>query len=96
MPRLIWSQAALKDVSRLYKFLAPKNLEAAQRAVNAIRQGVKMLDKHPEIGRPVEEMLPEYREWVINFGQSAYIALYHYDDRQAVILAIRHSREAGY
>jgi plasmid stabilization system protein ParE len=96
MPRLKWSESALRDVSRLYDFLAPKSQDAAKRAVKAIRQGLKMLGKHPEMGRPVEEMLPEFREWVIKFGQGAYIALYHYDGKQAVILAIRHGREAGY
>jgi plasmid stabilization system protein ParE len=96
MPRLRWSQSALLDVARLHAFLAPKSRDAAQRAVKAIRQGVKALAKHPEIGRPVEEMPLEFREWVIEFGSGAYVALYHYDGKQIVILAIRHGREAGY
>lgn len=96
MPRLIWSQPALLDVSRLHDFLAPKNRDAAKRAVKAIRQGIKVLGKHPKIGRPVEEMPPEFREWVIEFGHGAYVALSHYDGKQVVILAIRHGREAGY
>jgi plasmid stabilization system protein ParE len=96
MPRLIWSQPALLDVARLYSFLAPKSRDAAKRAVKAIRQGVKALGKHPEIGRPVEEMPLEFREWVIEFGSGAYVALYHYDGKQIVILAVRHGREAGY
>jgi plasmid stabilization system protein ParE len=96
MPRLKWSRAALLDVSRLHEFLAPKSPEAAQRAVKTIRQGVKALAKHPEIGRPVEEMPLEFREWVIEFGRGAYLVLYHYDGKQAVILAVRHGREAGY
>jgi plasmid stabilization system protein ParE len=96
MPRLTWSQPALLDVARLYEFLAPKSQDAAQRAVKAIRQGVKALGTHPEIGRPVEELPAEFREWVSEFGQGAYIALYHYDGKQVVILAVRHGREAGY
>ncbi len=96
MPRLKWSQAALLDVARLHGFLAPKSPDAARRAIKAIRQGVKALAKHPEIGRPIEDMLPEFREWVIQFGSSAYIALYHYDGKEIVILAVRHGREAGY
>jgi plasmid stabilization system protein ParE len=96
MPRLRWSEAALLDVARLYDFLAPKSRDAAKRAIKAIRQGMKALGKHPEIGRPVEEMLPEFREWVIEFGHGAYVALYHYDGKQVVILAVRHGREAGY
>ena len=85
MPRLRWSPPALLDVAR-----------AAQRAVKAIRHGVKTLGKQPEIGRPVDELPPEFREWVIEFRQGAYVALYHYDGKQVVILAVRHGREAGY
>ncbi|MGA2346102.1 MAG: type II toxin-antitoxin system RelE/ParE family toxin [Candidatus Sulfotelmatobacter sp.] len=96
MPRLRWSQAALLDVARLHAFLAPKSRDAATRAVKAIRHGAKALAKHPEMGRPVEEMPPEFREWVIDFGHGAYIALYHYDGKETVILAVRHGREAGY
>jgi len=96
MPRLKWSQPALLDVARLRAFLAPKSRDAARRAVKAMRQGVKALGKHPKIGRPVEEMPPEFREWVIEFGHGAYIALYHYDGKEIVILAVRHGREAGY
>ena len=96
MPRLKWSQAALLDVARLYDFLAPKSQDAAKRAIKAIRQGVKTLGKHPEIGRPVDELPTEFREWVIEFGSGAYVALYHYDGKEVVILAVRHGREAGY
>jgi len=96
MPRLRWSPAALADVARLHEFLASKSPDAARRAVQAIRQGVKALGHYPEMGRPVEELPPEFREWVIEFGQGAYVALYHYDGKQVVILAVRHGREAGY
>ena len=96
MPRLRWSQPALLDVARLHAFLASKSRDAAKRAVKAIRQGVKVLGRHPESGRPIEELSPEFREWVIEFGHGAYVALYHYDGKQVVVLAIRHGREAGY
>jgi plasmid stabilization system protein ParE len=96
MSRLRWSQPALLDVARLHAFLAPKSRDAATRAVKAIRHGVKALGKHPEAGRPVEELRPEFREWVIEFGSTAYVTLYHYDGKQIVILAVRHGREAGY
>ena len=96
MPRLKWSQPALLDAARLHAFLAPNSRDAAQRAIKAIRHGVKALGKHPEIGRPVEEMALEFREWVIEFGSGAYIVIYHYDGKQIVILGIRHGREAGY
>jgi plasmid stabilization system protein ParE len=51
---------------------------------------------YPEMGRPMDELPPEFREWVIEFGAGAYMALYHYDGKQVVILAVRHGHEAGY
>jgi plasmid stabilization system protein ParE len=96
MSRLIWAPCALEDVRRAYRFLFDKSPAAAMQAVNAVRQGVKILAQHPEIGRPVAEMDPEYREWPIPFGSSGYIVLYHYDGQTAIITAVRHQREAGY
>jgi plasmid stabilization system protein ParE len=95
MPRLKWSPNGLRDVARLHDFLAAKNRDAAKRAVKAIRRAVKLMGKFPEMGRPVEELPEEFREWVIEFGSGAYVALYHYDGKEVVILAVRHGREAG-
>lgn len=96
MPRLIWSPAALLDVQRLYRFLAPKNVEAARRAVKTIRESVQILALQPGIGRPAQDMEPEYREWLIDFGQSGYVALYRFDGQTALIVAVRHQKEFDY
>jgi plasmid stabilization system protein ParE len=96
MPRLKGSQPAVDDPARFHAFLVDKSPEAAHRAIKAIRGGVKALGKHPQIGRPVEDMLSEFREWVIELGSGAYIALYHYDGHEVVILAVRHGPECGY
>ena len=96
MPRLKWTPQSLRDITRLYDFLAPRSRDAARRAIRAIRQSIKLLEKHPEVGRPVDELPEEFREWVIEFGRGAYVALYRYDGKEVVVLAIRHGREAGY
>ena len=96
MPRVIWTPPALNDVQRLYRFLAPKDSDAAGRAVQAIRAGVKLLAHQPRVGRPVDDMAPEFREWLIDFGDSGYVALYRLNDETAAILAVRHQKEAGY
>lgn len=96
MSRLIWSPSALLDVQRLYRFLAPKNSEAANRAVQAIRQGVKVLEQQPGLGRPVEDMDDEFRDWVIDFGDSGYVARYRVDQQSIKILALRHQKEVGF
>jgi plasmid stabilization system protein ParE len=96
MPHLIWSPAALLDLQRLYQFLSGKNVDVAKRAVRSIREGMNVITKQPGIGRPVEDMEPEFREWLIDFGDSGYVVLYRYDGENAVILAVRHQRELGY
>ena len=96
MPRLIWSPQALRDVGRLHAFLRAQNPEAASRAARAIRDSMKILAVHPEIGRPVDDMDAEFRDWLIEFGNGGYVARYHYDGRDVVVLAVRHTREAGY
>lgn len=96
MSRLIWSPPALADVQRLYRFLLLKDEDAAQRAIKTIRAGVKILALQPEAGRPIADMEPEFREWLIDFGGSGYIALYRFDGETATILAVRHQKEAGY
>lgn len=96
MPRLIWSQPALLDVQRLYRFLAQKNLDAAKRAVKSIRQGVKLLGQQPGVGRPIEDMPEEFREWLIDFGDSGYVARYRIDRDAVTILAVRHQKEVGF
>jgi plasmid stabilization system protein ParE len=96
MPRLIWSPSALLDVQRLYRFLAPKNLDAAKRAVAAIRQGVRVLERQPGVGRPVDDMDDEFRDWIIDFGDSGYVARYRVDPQSVIILAVRHQKEVGF
>ena len=96
MSRLIWSQLALLDVQRLYRFLAPKNSDAAKRSVKAIRQGVKVLGQQPGIGRPIEDMPEEFREWITDFGESGYVARYRIDVTAVTILAVRHQKEVGF
>ncbi len=96
MPRLIWTSQALEDVQRIYRFLLPKNADAARRAVQALRVGVKVLAQQPHLGRFADDMEPEFREWPIRFGDSGYIALYRVDAEIVAILAVRHQKEAGY
>ena len=96
MSRLIWSPSALLDVQRLYRFLAPKNSEAAKRAVQAIRQGVKILEQQPGLGRPVEDMDDKFRDWIIDFSDSGYVARYRVDQQSITILAVRHQKEIGF
>ncbi len=93
MPTLIWTPRALADLDRLRRFIAEHDRDAARRAVRAIREGLRLIETHPEAGRPAEGMDPEFRERWITFGSSGYLALYRLDRSRVVVLAVRHGRE---
>ncbi|KAA8698853.1 MULTISPECIES: type II toxin-antitoxin system RelE/ParE family toxin [Pseudomonas syringae group] len=96
MPQLIWSPSALRDIQRLYRFLALNNPEAARRAVKTIREDIRIIAEQPEVGRLADRMATEYREWLIDFGDSGYVILYRYDTNEIVVVAVRHQKEVGY
>ena len=96
MPRLIWTPQALSDVQRVYRFLFGKDPHAARRAIRTIKDEVKILERQAFVGRLVEGMDPEFREWPIPYGNSGYVVIYRCDIEETVLLAIRHQREAGY
>jgi len=83
-------------VQRLYRFLAVKNMDAARRAIKTLRQGVKVLGHQPGIGRPIEDMPDEFREWMIDFGDSGYVTRYRIEVDAVTILAVRHQKEVGF
>ena len=95
MAEVVYSRHAFADLERLADFLIKDAPQAAVTAIDVIRDGVEILERHPFVGRPCEKGL---RELLISYGKSGYVALYSYEQRQDVVLvlAIRHQREAGY
>jgi hypothetical protein len=41
-------------------------------------------------------MPEEFLEWIIDFGDSGYVARFRLDPNVAVILAVRQQKEVGY
>ncbi|MCD9007037.1 type II toxin-antitoxin system RelE/ParE family toxin [Luteimonas sp. XNQY3] len=72
-----------------------KNADAAQRAVKATRGGVRVLAHQPHIGRPIDDLADAYREWLIDYGDSGYVARYRLDGETVTILAVRYQKEVG-
>jgi plasmid stabilization system protein ParE len=95
LARLIYSARALADLERLADSLAGRDPAAAAATIGLIEEAVAILARHPLIGRPVEAGL---RELVISRGRTGYLALYSFEATHdvALILALRHQREAGY
>jgi plasmid stabilization system protein ParE len=92
---VVYSRHAFADLERLTDFLIKDAPQAAVTAIDVIRDGIEILERHPFVGRQCEEGL---RELLISYGKSGYVALYGYEQRQDVVLvlAIRHQRETGY
>jgi plasmid stabilization system protein ParE len=92
---LIYSGRALADLERLADFLLDTDPLAASETIGLIGEAVRVLRRHPMMGRQIEQGL---RELVISRGQTGYLALYSIEEEAdaMLILAIRHQREAGY
>lgn len=95
MARLALEASAQSDLERLTGFLLADDPAAAVETAGLIFDALAVLERHPMIGRPVEE---ELRELVISRGKSGYVALYEYREAQdlVVVLGVRHQREAGF
>jgi plasmid stabilization system protein ParE len=95
VPTIVYSARALTDLDRLVDFLAQEDPALAHVALERIAEAIRMLDRHPYIGRLVRGGL---RELVISRGRTGYVALYRVvpSDDLVEILAVRHQPEAGY
>lgn len=97
MPRLIVTPRAANGIARCLRFIAGKNRRAAAKAALAIKDQLQRLSAHPDMGRPFDDDTP-FRELLVDFGNSGYVALYRHNeaDDTILVLAFRHQREAGY
>lgn len=95
MAKLIYALRALDDLERLTDFLLQADPVAAVDTLELIEEAVAILERHPLIGRQVEQGL---RELVISRGNTGYVALYSFEAKHdaVLILSLRHQREAGY
>ncbi len=95
-----FTEAAEADLVRLYQFILSRDendIALAERALEAIKEGVRQLEFSPFSFRKAGRDNPFLRELVIPFGAAGYVALFDIDDSKTVtILAVRHQREDDY
>ncbi|MEJ2327297.1 MAG: type II toxin-antitoxin system RelE/ParE family toxin [Chromatiaceae bacterium] len=89
--KLVWSQAARRDLIRLREFIEPHNPAAARRAAALLRKAANLLQEQPGIGRRIEGR--EDRELSVPFGQRGYLLRYRLHEDTIVILRIWHGLE---
>lgn len=97
MPYLKYTAQAQTDIARFYEFLKDKDVHAALRSTESILASLNILKQMPYAGRAVfgDEVL---REYVIEFGNSGYVAMYRYEIEKdcVTVLKIKHQREYTY
>jgi plasmid stabilization system protein ParE len=97
LPRIVVTPGAARGLEGCRQFIAEKSPAASKRAAQAILAQFDLLKAQPGVGRPLDDE-PELRELIISFGDSGYVALYHYEHQTdtVLVLAFRHQKEAGY
>ena len=98
-----WSATALADLERLHEFLLQRasvaeDLDLADRAVDAIEAAAADLLARTPFSFRKAGRSPLWRELVIPFGRTGYVALYEIRPagELVVVHAVRHQREEDY
>ncbi len=95
MARVEVTERALKDLERLFDFIAKEEPVRARKQLLSVRRAFELLADHPLLGREAEQ---GRRELILSRGRYGYIAKDRWVPAEDIvlILAVRHQREAGY
>ena len=93
--QVVWLDSAVNDLVRLREFIAKHNPTAAQKAAEKIITAAKMLEEHPEMGKPVKD-LPMYRDLGLKFGLRGYVIRYRIYEEILYVVHLRHYQESGF
>ncbi|MDP1606010.1 MAG: type II toxin-antitoxin system RelE/ParE family toxin [Rhodocyclaceae bacterium] len=98
--RVRFTEEAEADLIRLYDFILDRDAAdwaVADRALQAIKAGIRTLELTPFTCRKADGGSPFLRELVISFGVAGYVALFEIDNAETItVLALRHQRESDY
>jgi plasmid stabilization system protein ParE len=96
MGQVKYSRQAKLKISSACSFYAALDEQLGERAMIAIVSSLDKLAANPKVGRPFLENL-NYRERVIPFGSSHFLALYRTNEEgDVLVVSLRHERELGY
>lgn len=96
-------QGAVEDLRRLEDFAIERELSSGtpdwtspQRALDAIREGMRLLSWSPYTCRRAELGNGRSRELIVPFGGAGYIVLFEIVGDKVIVGAVRHQREEDY
>jgi plasmid stabilization system protein ParE len=89
---VVWSAGALVDLDRSAEFLRGEHPRMAAEIAAALKAKSQYLADSPYLGRAVGRRT-DFRRLFVTAFNAVYSIDYRVDERRAVILRVRHSRE---
>ncbi len=86
--RIVWTEAALRDLAAARAYIATDNAPAADRQVARILAAIGGLARFPDIGRPGRR--PATRELIV--ARTAYLVAYRARGDSIEVLRVLHGR----
>ena len=88
MAEIIWSPSSIKDIHAIAEYIANDSLQAAQNMVELFFEKAKILERYPQIGKPVPELKSKFlREILVSRYRIIYEII---SDNEVNILTIHH------
>jgi plasmid stabilization system protein ParE len=97
--RIALHPQARTNLLKLHEFLADYDVEIADKVLETIDASFSAMSRHPYICRKVqrEEFPAVWRELIISFGSSGYLALFEItSDEEVTVMVVKHQRESVY
>ncbi len=87
MATIIWSRSASGDLKKIAVYIANDSAKAAKAQVATLIKRAKILEKFPEIGRPVPELKDIHFRQIL---EGRYRIIYQLLNDEVHILAVHH------
>jgi toxin ParE1/3/4 len=88
MPRLIWSEASLRDLKLIDRFISRDDPRAAATMLQRIVEAAKLLEQYPALGPIVTGNVR-----FLKARRTPFVVIYKIGDDGVEIIRVRHARE---
>jgi toxin ParE1/3/4 len=88
MASISWSATAQNNLIEIFKFVSEQSLAQADLVIDSIIEKVNILERFPEMGKPVKELPGKgYRELLVK----SYRVIYFIEEEKVNVITIHHS-----
>jgi len=85
--KLEYTWSAVEDLKNIHKYISLDSSAAASRYVRLLKDRIKILKSHPEIGKPIHTQRFEHLRQLL---YQSYRIIYEFRDNKVIIIAIQH------